>query len=145
MRSAFEEWFNIHRGKYIDIEIAGEIFGGRYGESPQLVYNYDIKSTEYKVYFNPTEILTITAPSSFLIGSNNELVVDKASQVSFGWHYYGRPQTPENWCTEIYNLREDGFVVHNLSGPMVNHLAPHREFFLGNHSFLKTSLNSKQK
>lgn len=37
---------------------------------------------EYKLYFNPTEILTIIAPSSFLIGSNYELIVDKALQIS---------------------------------------------------------------
>lgn len=137
MKASFVKWFEIHKGKYINIEIAGEIFGGRYGESPQLVCNYDIKSTEYKIYFDPTEVLTITAPSSFLIGSNNELIVDKALLVSFGWHYYGRSRTPENWCTVTYDLREDGLVVYNLSGPMVNHLAPHREFYLGENSFLR--------
>jgi len=57
--------------------------------------------------------------------------------VSFGWHYYGKTQTPKNWCTITYILNEDGLVVYNLSGPMVNHIASHREFYLGENSFLR--------
>lgn len=66
-----------------------------------------------------------------MIGSNNELNADKAKQVSFGWYYYGKTQTPENWCTISYVLREDGFVEYSRSGPMISYIAPHREFYLG--------------
>lgn len=135
--STFKEWFKNHKDKYINVEIAGEIFGGRYGESPQLVRDYEIIEPNIKIYFGPSEILIITNPSSVMIGRDNELIVDKAEQVIFGWHYYGRSRIPENWCTETYELKENGFVECNLNGPISSHLAPYRTFYLGDHNFLR--------
>jgi hypothetical protein len=37
----FIKWFNDKKGKYTTIEIGGRIFGGRYGESPQLLRDYE--------------------------------------------------------------------------------------------------------
>ena len=75
-----------------------------------------------------------------MIGSNYELIVDKALQISIAG-IFGRTQTPENWCTATYVLREDNYVTYNLSGPMANYIVPHREFYLGKNSFLKAYLD----
>lgn len=135
--SALVAWFNNHKGKYITVEIAGEIFGGRYGESPQLVRDYEVTDQNITIYFESSERLTITNPSSLMVGSSNELFIDKAEKVLFGWYFYGRSQIPENWCTETYELKEDGQVIFNLAGPINSYLASYRTFYLGNHHFLR--------
>jgi hypothetical protein len=135
--SAFLVWFNNHKDKYINIEIAGEIFGGRYGESPQSVRDYEVSEQNITIYFESSERLIITNPSSLMIGSRNELCIDKAEKVFFGWYFYGRSRIMENWCTETYDLKEDGQVIFNLSGPINSYLASYRTFFLGDHHFVR--------
>ncbi len=136
-KRTFLNWYENHKGLYVDIEIAGEIFGGRHGEAPQLVREYEIiEPNVYKILFSTTEILIITNPILFQLGKYNELIVDKATQICIGWHYYGRPQAPENWCNEVYELKDNNFVEFNLYGPMSEHMAPHRNINL-KHSFLR--------
>lgn len=135
--SAFFEWFNNHKGRHINIEIAGEIFGGRYGESSQLVCDCEFSERNITIYFDTSETLIITNPSSLVIGSGNELLVDKAEQVFFGWYYYGRSRILENWCTATYALKENGQVIFNLNGPISSHVASYRTFYLGDHSILR--------
>lgn len=117
--NTFLNWFNSNKGRYIDVQMAGYIFGGRHGEAPQLLKRYTfVPPNMLKIFFNTTETLEITNPSSFMIGKHNELIIEKANQVCFGWHYYGRPQTPENWCTEIYELKCEDIVERKINGPI---------------------------
>jgi hypothetical protein len=135
--SDFIDWFNNNRGKHINIEIAGEIFGGRYGESPQLVYDFEISEQKIKIYFEPSEKLIITNPSLVMMGSDNELIVSKSAQVEFGWHFYGKLRIQENWCTVTYDLKENDLVEYKCTGPISSYIAPHRTFILGGHDFLR--------
>lgn len=65
------------------------------------------------IRFATTERLVITDPSQARIGEYGELIIPNALDVRFGWHYYGEPQSPENWCEIIY--RRDGSQVTYIS------------------------------
>ena len=113
----FLKWYEKNKDKYVNIEMAGRIFGGSIDESPQKPREYFLTEDEFKLHFATTEVLTIINPSSFEIGSYQELIIPRADKVSFGWHYYGRSQTPENWCIETFELIED-MVQYTRSGPL---------------------------
>jgi hypothetical protein len=83
-KEVFVNWFNLNRGKYITLEMAGNIFGVRYGESPQLLRNFDYSQPNVlTIFFDTTETLVIVNPSNYKIGNNKELVIEKAEQISF--------------------------------------------------------------
>ena len=113
-----EEWFAEHRGKSATLILAGRIFGGRYGESPQTPQSYHFESDTLQITFDATELLTIRRPKDAKLGRGGSLLLSRAEFVSFGWHSYGRPQTAENWCQERYEL--DGNVIHfERAGPLL--------------------------
>jgi hypothetical protein len=42
-----------------------------------------------------------------LLDEDKVLIIYRANEVIFKWHYYGRPQTPDNRCIEKYKLIDD--------------------------------------
>ncbi len=111
------QWFERHRGKYLDVIIAGRTFGGRHGESPQAPRECEFENGELLIQFSTTERLTVFAPSDFMLGKYDQLIVPCAARAVFGWHYYGRDATPENWCEEAYEL-DNGTVRLTRTGPL---------------------------
>ena len=106
--NVFIKWFNDKKGKYITIEMGGRIFGGRYGESPQLLRGYEFdEGNKVKITFGTTEVLEIENPISYELDKHKNLIIYRANEVIFGWHYYGRPQTQDNRCIEKYKLIGD--------------------------------------
>ena len=47
------------------------------------------------------------------INQGRNLVIDRASEVRFGWYYYGRNQISKNWCEDIY-LNKKNYVENIL-------------------------------
>ena len=99
-----KKWCEVNKDNYIDVIIAGRVFGGRHGESPQLPRAFSYKDDILKVKFSTTGHLTVINPTNFILGQYSQLLIPVASKAVWGWHYYGRPKTEENWCEEIYNL-----------------------------------------
>ena len=100
-------WFTDRRNEYCDLIVAGRIFGGRHGESMQQPTEYDYDGTVLVVNFATTERLAVHSPSEFERGEHGQLIIPRGAKAVFGWHYYGRPQTPENWCEETYESVDD--------------------------------------
>jgi hypothetical protein len=111
-------WFGKSRGAYLDVILAGRVFGGRHGESPQQPRDYAYEGQTLRVWFAGTELLTVAEPTDFVLGKDGQLIVPRARTATFGWHYYGRPQTPENWCEEVYELSGDK-VLMKRTGPLL--------------------------
>ena len=99
------EWLSSNQGKYVDVIIAGRVIGGRLQESPQTPRELVVGDDSFTLRFATTEILVVRNPSGFVLGEYGQLIVPDADEARFGWHYYGRPQVPENWCQEIYRRR----------------------------------------
>lgn len=111
-----QQWFTSKQGKYVDVIIAGRIFGGRSQESPQMPREYTLNGQLLTLRFATTETLVVTKPSGFTLGEYGQLIIPDAEEVQFGWHYYGRPQTPDNWCEEKYKKRRNRIELVR-SGP----------------------------
>jgi hypothetical protein len=120
-------WVERYRGSYFDLLIAGRCFGGRAGESPQRLANASIEDGTLVVRFEPTEQLTVVRPSALEIGRRGDLTVPDAAEVSFGWHFYGRPQIPENWCIHTYQLGGPT-VICRTTGPIAGYLPAQEQF-----------------
>jgi len=112
------EWLDSKRNAYCDVIIAGRVFGGRHGESSQQPKAYSIDGNLVTVRFGTTERLVITDPSAFSIGTDGQLIVPTASHVSWGWHYYGRPQTDDNWCVESFAIADTSITLER-TGPLM--------------------------
>ncbi len=95
-------WRKQSSGRYFDVEIAGRIFGGRHGEAMQRPTTFQLVGRMLLIRFDGSERLALTRPSRVRIGRAGDLVIGGADDVRFGWHDYGRPRRPENWCEEIY-------------------------------------------
>lgn len=117
--NALEEWFAEHRDQYLDLIIAGRIFGGRHGESMQQPRAYDFDDSVLQIRFATTEQLIVHNPSGFQRGEYGQLIIPRATRAVFGWHYYGRDQTSENWCEEIYESK-DGRIQLTRTGPLMH-------------------------
>jgi len=111
-------WLTANRDACVDVVIAGRIFGGRHGESPQTPKRWTQSDDAVTIHFGTTELLTITQPSAFTLGEHSQLLVPHATSVLWGWHYYGRPQTDDNWCTELFSV-EAGNVTLERNGPLM--------------------------
>jgi hypothetical protein len=85
---------------------------------------FDFDGRTLRVWFATTELLTVAEPSDFVLGEYGQLIVPRAEAATFGWHYYGRPKTPETWCEVVYQLSQD-WVLMWRSGP----LPPSEELF----------------
>ena len=128
-----KKWVEANKGNGIDIVIAGRVFGGRHGESPQIPKEFSYVDEILKMQFNTTELLTIINPSDIVLGEYEQLIIPNASEVVWGWHYYGRPQIDENWCEEIYKHQGDKIEL-DRTGPLM----PGRETFSYNdNSFIE--------
>ena len=116
-RHVFDEWFSRYRGRWITLVLVGEIFGGRYGESPQTPRSFSVDKDSVRIGFDTTELLTIVRPSGVLMVGGS-LKVHRADRVTFGWHYYGREHLNENWCQKDYRL--DGNIIQfEGTGPLL--------------------------
>jgi hypothetical protein len=51
--------------------------------------------------------------------------IHDAERSVVGWHAYGCPPTPENWC-EAHYTRDGRFVLHTAIGPIVELPTPSR-------------------
>ena len=111
-------WFQQQSGKWLDLVVAGRVFGGRHGESPQRPRGYRYDARSLLIYFNTTEVLKIVEPDDFVFGEYGQFIVPRAKVVSFGWHYYGRPPTAEYRCEEIYRW-VGNMVEMSHTGPLM--------------------------
>ncbi len=91
-----------HLGASVDVIIAGEIFGGRRGELPQVVKEIEFGYDKFDIKFGSTEKLSIYRPEKLKIGKQNQLIVGNASKAIFGWHHYGVAQSDETWSEITY-------------------------------------------
>jgi hypothetical protein len=112
-----EMWFATNRGRWCDLEFGGRVFGGRYGESPQMPRSFSWMNATLRIDFGTTERLELESPHGIGINRLGALVVRDASEVRWSWHYYGRPQTPENLCIETYR-RDRDTVQKIISSPL---------------------------
>lgn len=100
-----ERWL-ARRRRPVDLSFFGYWFAGRPGESPQTPRSCRGEGNTLVIEFAPTERLTIIEPDGTRIGEEESdgatLIIPTARQATFGWHYYGRERTPENWCEETY-------------------------------------------
>jgi hypothetical protein len=108
-------WFSAHEAQRFDLVIAGQVFGGRHGEAPQCLQSALLTPNGLRVQFDSTEVLSITTPAGILL-EPQALSVRSADEVVFGWHCYGREQTPENWCELRYTFSGNRVRVQS-SGP----------------------------
>lgn len=125
--NTIKRWLRLNLDHYRDIVLCGRVFGGRHGESPQLPRRYSCDKDVLRLYFATTEVLTVVSFASPFIHADGSLVIPDAHSVTFGWHYYGREQTPGNWC-EVTYTRRSGTVHVVMSGPIVPH-GPASEIF----------------
>lgn len=111
-----ETWIASHGGRWCDVLLAGFVFGGRHGESPQEPKRHQIlPDGTIEIHFGTTEKLTVTAPRGIRVSDNDSLVISDADRACFGWHYYGKPQSDETWCEEIW-VRIDDFYHRQSRG-----------------------------
>ena len=105
---AVNSWFASHSGEAFDLVLAGNVFGGRYGESPQHVKCAALEGDTLRISFNTTETLTILGPRD-VVFERNGLSIRAAKELEFGWHSYGKEEKPENW--KVIRLRSNGESV----------------------------------
>ena len=117
-QSEISRWVAARAGKYADVVIAGRVFGGRYGESPQCIRSARFAGTSLRIEFDPSEILTILEGEDFHLDPST-LIVRKVKGIVFGWHYYGRPRTQENWCELRHSFFSDKISISAI-GPTPN-------------------------
>jgi len=128
-----KKWVEENKENGVDVVIAGRVFGGRHGESPQTPKEFSYVDAVLEIQFNTTELLTIINPSDIILGEYEQLLIPDASKVAWGWHYYGRPQVDENWCEEIYKRQGERIELHR-TGPLM----PGQETFLySDNSFIE--------
>ena len=114
-----QKWLKLNNGEYVDVILAGRIFGGRVQESPQRPEKFEVKNGVITIYFKGPERLRITKPEKIEIGDFNSLIINNAESATFGWYSYGEQEIPENWCQLTYfksgsNVNE----VHTGPSPM---------------------------
>jgi|GEM_PF-3291720 len=129
--TVLDNWITKKRDESVSIVLAGRVFGGRYGESPQKPKDYEYVKNTLTLKFGTTEILEIVEPESALVGSQHELIIPRAKSALWGWHYYGRKETQENWCTCTYAINITNMVHLTVKGPISSRI-PANEIFLYN-------------
>ena len=110
---AVNSWFASHCGEAFDLVLAGNVFGGRYGESPQHVKCAALKGDTLQISFNTSETLTIFRPRDVSLESNG-LSIREVKELEFGWHSYGKEENPENWKTIRIRSNGDFIVVQTI-------------------------------
>ncbi len=107
MEKLLSTWLDQAKESRHDIIICGQFIGGRHGESMQRPVATQLLGPILVVRFDGTERLVITDPSGIRLGDFQELIISSANDARYGWHYYGRPQSPENWIEKIYRKRNN--------------------------------------
>jgi hypothetical protein len=131
-------WLGTAAGRRFDVDIAGRPLGGKRGETPLTPREFAIADRGFTLQFGGgrmvtihnvpgvgtatvqvggTEVLEVTTPAGVSVLGSGDLLVQNAAAVRFGWHYYGRPQTPENWCVDTYTL-QGAVIRREHSGPL---------------------------
>lgn len=118
VHSLLTRWLESAREGHHDIIIAGEFIGGRHGEAMQRPVAFQLVGAILVIRFDGTERLTVSDPEGIGLGEWGELQISRGSEARYGLHYYGRPQTPENWIEAIYRIRED-MVEIITTGPLL--------------------------
>jgi hypothetical protein len=136
LAAALDRWLANARERDFDVILAGKVFGGRPGEAPQRPEAFTLTDEGFVLRFGGaymttlteqdgsrrtypqrgTETLTVLHPTAVQITPAGELIVPRAAEARFGWHYYGRPQIPENWCEVTYRLSGEAVEV-TRAGP----------------------------
>jgi hypothetical protein len=111
---AVNSWFASYCGEAFDLVLAGNVFGGRYGESPQHVKCAALKGDTLRISFNTTETLTVLGPRDVVLGSNG-LSIREVKELEFGWHSYGKEEKPENWKTIRLRSNGESVVVQTIT------------------------------
>ncbi len=106
------KWFKL-KPKYCDIEIAGQILGGRHGECLQDPVSFIIAKDILRINFHTYEMLTITKPDGVRLMENYALVVRSAEEVRFGHYSYGDKIKSDNWLEHIYQVKE-GYIQYRM-------------------------------
>ncbi len=113
-KNDFFDWIERTEKSWLNIYIAGQVFGGRPGEAPQTPKDFQIIGDTLLITFSRTERLWVKNPVEIKI-QNNKLTIQSATVVRWGWHYYGRPKTDLNWCEEIYIVNEQEIIKTDLT------------------------------
>jgi hypothetical protein len=101
-------WLALNIGRSFDVVLAGNVLGGRYGESPQKLKQATLEVETLRINFNTTELMIVVNPSGVSFEKNG-LLVKNAAEVVFSWHSYGTEANAENW--RAIHCRADGSHV----------------------------------
>ena len=107
-------WCESNVGRSFDVVLAGRVFGGRYGESPQRLKHASLEGDVLQLRFNTTETLTISEPRSVAFEENG-LLIEDAKYFEFGWHSYGTEEKAENWQTIVYRNEGTHALLEKVS------------------------------
>jgi len=113
--SLLTDWVARQGQRWLDLWLMGLVFGGRPGESPLVITNCEIDGARVHLTFDHDERLTVVGASGFLTADGG-LTIPRADEVRFGWYYYGRPQSAENWSETRY-VRDGERVSITTTGP----------------------------
>lgn len=113
-KDKFFNWVKLTEQNWLNIFIAGQVFGGRPNEAPQQPNKFQILEDTLLITFKRTERLWIKNPT-YIKFDNNQLTIQTAKIIRWGWYYYGRPQTDLNWCEEIYIVDKDKVTKTELT------------------------------
>ena len=116
-RDALFEWVAGQHARWLDLYLAGQVFGGRPGDAPLELLNATFDGTTARLYFDDGEMLTVEQPSGFII-ADGRLTVPVAAEVRFGWSF-GLERTRDNWSELVYTLSNEEVSVTS-SGPAAN-------------------------
>jgi len=105
-KEKFNNWIKQTEKNWLNIFIAGEVFGGRPGEAPQQPKDIEIFNDTLLITFKGTERLWIKKPVGIKI-ENNKFTVQAAETIRWGWHYYGRTPSNLNWAELLYISDKD--------------------------------------
>ena len=114
VHSLLTRWLESAREGHHDIIIAGEIIGGRHGEAMQRPVAFQLMGAILVIRFDGTERLTVSDPGGIGLDEWGGLQISRASEARYGHHYYGRPQTPENWIETIFRNRKEMVEIITL-------------------------------
>ena len=112
-------WFELNLGKSFDLVLAGKVFGGRYGESPQKLKGATLEGEKLQLQFNKTETMTILEPR-YVSFEENGLCIERAKIVEFGWHSHGTEEEPQNWRTIRYQDKGAQILIERTSASPVH-------------------------
>ena len=120
-------WCQSHIGESFDRVLTGQVFGGRYGESPQILKQASLTGETLHLRFNTTEILTILEPRNVKF-EDCGLSIETSKEVEFGWHSYGAEQNQDNWNTIRYRMVDTSLVSERFSSKQVTPQSPAQEW-----------------